>query len=61
MPNLSKSIEINGKYFCLDEKTGDVLEVSANFKKVKSKSRSMAIEMLIREMKGEQDDEGASP
>ena len=31
MPSLSSSVEVNGKYYCYDNKTGQLYEVEAKF------------------------------
>ena len=48
MPDLSLSVEVDGKYFCLDKKTGVLYEVKAEYIPVKvAPEISQAIKKLF--------------
>ena len=53
MPNLSKSIEIDGVYFCWDEKTDEVYQVSAEFTLVDDASKHAVKTLIKKKQKGE--------
>jgi hypothetical protein len=53
MPNLSGSVEVDGKYYCWDEKTGDIYEIDAKFIPVNMPPHiKQAVKLLIEKAKG---------